>query len=595
VTTALPPPGNAGATTPRFAIRGLKVNLPWASYRQHRSLALHADTMREPAYWESLLDFMADCRLNLLSLWALHPFHYMIELPEYPEARVYSPEELQQWQTLWRRVFSMARQRGIQSYVFFWNIFVSPAFARAHQVASYCLDWHHIGAGDRSELVKDYNRACVRTLIDTYDELDGLGFAMSERMGGMTPEARAAWVEAVTIAGINDARRPVDVCLRVPHSAGLDNGGSINRQTESLGRALLERVRIRGRLWTEVKFNWSHGHSTPRLRKIHGGTPSDALWNPPPEKYAIAWMVRNEDFFVLRWADPDFVRQHIRLNGRPGVCGYLIGSECHIPAKDYISRPGAAAAAPKYAFDRHWLFYQVWGRLLHDPDTPDQQFVELIDQRHGRGVGAWLLPALKLASRVPLWIATFLNFTWDHTLYAEGFLNQQGLVTVDALIDVEPIEPAWMSVRAFVENNQQPTADPDCLTPAALADLLEHDTRRALQHLAAAPNPTGPLAGEIADVRAWASLGQYFACKLRAAIGLARARRGNNVADRDEAIAWIEKAIAHWRALADTTAPLYQPIPLQILKDRPFSWTDLLPDVEQDLHRIRTALPATPR
>lgn len=571
---------------PRFPIRALKINLPWSSYRQHPSLAIHDRVQRDSAYWLALLDHMAECRFNLLSLWALHPFHYMVDVPGFPEARSFSPEELSNWQKFWREVFAAAHERGIRTYVFFWNIFVSPAFMEAHGVAPYCRDWSYIGQGDRSKIVEDYNRAAIRALIDTYDDLDGLGVAMSERMGGMTPQERAEWIERVVIRGINEARRPVGLCLRVPHSAGLDNGGSTDRASETLGRELLERVRIRGPLWTEIKFNWSHGHSTPHLRKIHGGSPSDVLWNPAPERYQIAWMVRNEDFFVLRWAEPDFIRQHIRINGLPGVCGYFTGSECYIPAADYITRPGRDVSY-RWAFQRQWLFYHVWGRLLHNPDLPDEFFQELIDHRYGQSIGRRLLPALELAGRVPRRIACFLNFTWDHTLYAEGFLNRQGLVRLDALIRATPIEPDWMGIARFVEIGEQVPAG--AVTPLMLAEQSEREALQILSLISDLQGTGAELVEELADLRAWASLGRFFGQMLLAGVELARVLRGLGENHREQAVRYAQRALDHWKELADNTQARYNPIPLQILGERLFSWNDLTKEVSDNVRIAQKA------
>ncbi len=581
--------------TSRFRIRALKVNLPWASYRQHRSLHLHDAAQRDPDFWLALLDHLAESRFNMLTLWAQHPFHYMVDVPEFPEARSMPIAELERWQELWRTVFAGAHDRGIQAHVFFWNIFVSPAFADAHGVAPYCRDWHHIGDGDQSSIVRDYNRAAVRTLIDTYDDLDGIGVAMSERMGGMTPGERGAWIEEVIVAGMNDAQRPAALCLRVPHSAGKENIGTMDRAAESFGRELLERVRAPGRLWTEVKFNWSHGHSSPHLRKIHGGPSSDLMWNPPPAGYEVAWMVRNEDFFVLRWAEPDFIREHIRENGLPGVGGYVTGSECHIPAADYITHPDSDARYA-WAFERQWLFYQVWGRLLHDPLTPDGRFEALINRRYGEGVGAVLLPALRLASRVPLRIATFLNFTWDHTLYAEGMLNRTGVVTVDQLIDATPLEPGWMSVRRFVELGEPASVDAGRVTPLTIADRSEREADEALEQIAALGEPAGRLGDEVADVRAWAHLGLHFSNLLRAAIELARFDTSGREADRGEAVRLASRALAEWDRIVTLTERRYRPVPLQILDERPFSWAELRGDVARSIDIARDrATTRTPR
>jgi hypothetical protein len=61
------------------------------------------------------------------------------------------------------------------------------------------------------------------------------------------------------------------------------------------------------------------------------------------------------------------------------VNGYFVGSECYIPARDYItSRPGTSN---QYAFQRQWMYYKNWGRLLFNPEEPDELFKEAFTNR----------------------------------------------------------------------------------------------------------------------------------------------------------------------------------------------------------------------
>ena len=100
---------------------------------------------------------------------------------------------------------------------------------------------------------------------------------------------------------------------RVPFSSGLSSGPGVSADVEKITRAAMEKLgnQFAGPIWVEMKFNWSHGHSTPKLVKVHGGKLGDTYFNPLPTNYRIVWQVRNEDFFALRWGVPDFIRQHI--------------------------------------------------------------------------------------------------------------------------------------------------------------------------------------------------------------------------------------------------------------------------------------------
>src|SRR5688572_10644524 len=243
-----------------------------------------------------------------------------------------------------------------------------------------------------------------------------------------------------------------------------------------------------GPIWTEMNLNLSHGHSTPKLVKVHGGKLGDTYFKPQPTNYKVVWQIRNEDFFALRWGVPDFIRQHIALNGtQPYVGGYFTGSETYIPAFDYFT----ALEHPqwRWAFERQWLFYELWGRLLYDPTTPDSVFAAGFTRRYGPAIGkpggANLLEAFALASNTQLRLASLFDSRWDFTLYSEGFLALQGEYTnyigVDALISQPTMDPDYVGVAEYVRTKLAGDAlAPKRVTPAALADALEADCRHAL-------------------------------------------------------------------------------------------------------------------
>ena len=55
----------------------------------------------------------------------------MVRPTEFPEACDLSDGELARWRTLWKGIFAHAHARGMKVQMFTWNIFVSPAFAKA--------------------------------------------------------------------------------------------------------------------------------------------------------------------------------------------------------------------------------------------------------------------------------------------------------------------------------------------------------------------------------------------------------------------------------------------------------------------------------
>lgn len=331
----------ASHARPHLPFRAIKFNLPWDTYRHSYALDQHQETCRDLRFWEAFLDMMAENRFNALTLWNLHPFPFMIRPKNFPEASPFTGQQLAEWQALYRGIFRMARERGIDTYIVNWNIFVSPELAKAHQVALDNLDHKIHATGDTSAIIKRYTRECVTQVLEEYPDLSGLGFTHGEGMWGMTPQQRQDWFGETILEGMRLANRKSKLIHRVPLSANVALGGSTSIDTEQLTRKAMEKLGfLDGPIWAEIKFNWSHAYSSPSLIKVHGGKLSDTYFKPAPTNYRIAWMARNEDIFCLRWGVPDFIRQHIVTNSQAYVGGYFVGSECYIPAKDYFTRPG---------------------------------------------------------------------------------------------------------------------------------------------------------------------------------------------------------------------------------------------------------------
>jgi hypothetical protein len=575
--------------SPRLEFRAIKYNLPWSSYRNSEALSLHTETCRDINYWEAFLDMMAENRFNKLTLWNQHPFSYLVKIEKYPEACSLSDDELVEWEAFWHQLFTMAKDRGIETYLINWNIFVSPDFAKAYGGAEYSIENEYfVEAGDTTELVKDYTRECVKETINKYPNLTGLGITLGEGMGGMTPTEREEWLLESYIEGMRMADRKVKFIHRVPLSANTGSGGSASAEVEHMTRETLDSLKASdGLINIELKFNWSHAHSTPHLAKVHGGELTDAYWNPFPENYRLAWMMRNEDFFMLRWGQTDFIRRHIATNAHDYVNGYFVGSECYLPAKDYFTKlPGTSNT---YAFERQWMYYKNWGRLLYDPAEPENIFEEEFATKFPVN-GKILFASQQMVSKVPLVLASYWNATWDFTLYAEGMLSRKnGRMTVFPIEDIAsktPMDPAYMSVREFLDG-----ATSGKITPIELADSVEAFCSEALQAVEDIDTQKDvDLLYEVSDIQTWANLGLCFANRLRAAVAYQRYMDFNGAEAKTKAIELMEASLDNWKEVVRITTPIYREVPLVHMNSNdkaPFHWSLMQKDLEKEIEGFR--------
>ena len=348
----------------------------------------------------------------------------------------------------------------------------------------------------------------------------------------------------------------------------------------------------------EFKFNWSHAHSSPHLSITHGGRIKDQYWNPPPTNYQMAWMMRNEDFIMLNWGSADFIRSHIATNGQDFVAGYFVGSETYIPAREYRMKEGLAYQW-KYAFEKQWEFYQMWGRLLYNPELPDEFFIKQMELRYGAGIGAKMFEALQLASRMPLALASFYQGTWDFTLYCEGFLNGKQLyrtykeatkafINVEEMITHPTLDARYLNIDEFTNRkiNHRPIKEEE-MTPLELAEEMESNGQKILSlckelDSLATKNHTN-FQIELNDLHAWAHLSKYFSAKLKGGIFLDEARKTQNGEMKQRAIQHLKEGIDHWKNIIEVTSRQYHEVSLLHIKTTKFSWKMFLPQVMKDV------------
>ncbi|MCK5172655.1 MAG: carbohydrate-binding family 6 protein, partial [Planctomycetes bacterium] len=146
------------AQKPYISRRGLKFNIPFDSRGPSyddtgTSAQKNIGVMWEFDFWEQFLDTLAKNRYNVLTLWTCHPYPGIVKLPKYPDIgyddvcvlkggvdtgtdrhfndmdmydssnfRTVKKMSLDDKVAFWTKVFDYAEDRGIDIYVFHWNI-----------------------------------------------------------------------------------------------------------------------------------------------------------------------------------------------------------------------------------------------------------------------------------------------------------------------------------------------------------------------------------------------------------------------------------------------------------------------------------------
>ena len=181
--------------TPYIKQRGIKFNLPLdvrtPTYNKGElpdSERLNVGEMWSREFWRETFDDMARHRYNLISWWSLNPFPSIVKVPEFPsvalndvrttgvdkkEIIVVKKMTIDEKIQFWRDVMQMAKDHGVESYWFTWNVFLGAAEGK-----------DGITENRTAPRSIEYFRASVRETIKTYPLLAGFGITAGEGMPG---------------------------------------------------------------------------------------------------------------------------------------------------------------------------------------------------------------------------------------------------------------------------------------------------------------------------------------------------------------------------------------------------------------------------
>ena len=361
---------------PYITKRGLKFNIPLDDRTPSfddggASANTNRDDVWDLTFWEEYFDVLARQRYNVLSLWNKHPFPSLVNVPGYEdislkgvldkEGNVINNWTIEEKTKFWNQVIDLAENRGIEVWPVVWNVELQMADGK-----------YGITREKGNQPAKDYLRKAVTQLFIDYPKLAGIGVTAGEKMNEYTDSEKEQWVWDTYGEGVMDAKKLFpDRNIRFVHRHWLTDWKEINSRFSKLPDGFeLALKYAQARLYSHTKPSWA----TTQLAGI-------------PKDMATWWNLRNDDIFVQRWGDPDYVKDYI-LNfpheSKPCAespcltAGYVMGSDRFFWARESMSKnphtpaqasqtdaaevPGPPAA--KADTDISWIEKERHGRIV---------------------------------------------------------------------------------------------------------------------------------------------------------------------------------------------------------------------------------------
>lgn len=562
---------------PHIAKRGIKFNIPLdlrtPSYTDPSdSGQANIPEVWEKDFWIDYLDSMARYRYNVLSLWSLHPFPSLVKVPEFPEVALNDvwrtraklddnfgfsgvgfvrPEMLVDHEVVkkmtidekiefWRWVMQQAADRGIQMYIFTWNMFTYGADGK-----------HGITDDMENEITKKYFRAAIRETVKTYPLLAGMGITAGEGMPHkMDPKTKEAWLWETYGEGVRDAlKEEPDRNFNMIHRFHWTAQGDILEVFKDYP----------GTFDFSFKYSVAHMYSITKPPFIQ-----PLLENMAPKMRT--WLtVRNDDIYTFRFGDVAYAREYILNIPPPGkIAGFYMGPDGYTWGRDFLERNPAPGKRP-LVMDKQWYSFMMWGRLAYDPSLPDSHFEMALAARHPKASSSHLFRGLHGAAQVMPLTTRFFWGDIDLKWYPEACLSHRK-------------SKGFYTVRHFMEGITMPGSNVLCIrdwrkhlaegkpmeqtTPLEIAASLEgaaSETFAALEALREAAKNDPELQKNIIDCESLALLGRYYSSKIRGSCALALYDANAGKFDHEAALRHLTEAHSHWKKYASIRDAHYLP------------------------------------
>jgi hypothetical protein len=544
---------------PHLKRRGVKFNIPLdrksPTYFYNSQGTSHKEAIRhvwDLGFWTTWFDEMARHRYNVLSLWSPHPFTSMLKMADYPDVAIQGVEgfdaagkpaavnamTIDEKIAFWRKVMLYGRERGFEIYFCTWNIFLSTAEGK-----------YGLTDSPRNEKTRAYLRTCVTQFLETFPDLAGLGITVGEKMGKIDEKEKEAW------AWDTYGRGMMDYAKAHPER----NLAFIHRQHQGGLEDMLEVFAPLGklpnvRLDLSFKYSEAHAHAAVKPGYWDRKNIAEGL-----DRHGLkSWLtVRNDDFYFLHWADPQFVRDYVRNFPAVGkyVDSFYIGADGWVFTRDFVSKDPYYKSRNALGIQKTWLQQKLWGRISYNPDVPDDLFKRHLAHRFPGVEAERLFQAWTQASRAVQKANEQVTGSWslDFHWWPEGWTSEDGFRTLAETREARPMRGSPLA--DFKETARGGVGEKvSALRNAETIERLAGDALAILPTLE--PGADVELKLTLGDLEALAQLALYSAHKFRAAVLLEQKKT-------EEARDSIGRAYGHWEKYTTIMSGLYRGVDLQ--------------------------------
>ena len=521
------------------------------------------------AYWARYLDMLAQNRFNSLVVifgyengGFLAPcYPYFFDVPEFPEVRMVGLTREQQQRNLaaLNRLIQMAHDRGLKFTAGIWDHIYRggvqgggiPGADEAARKPVPGLVW-----GVTGENLVPYTKAALASFVKRVPTVDAIQFRMHDESGLKPSEQEAFWHDVFQMMRQTAPKLRLDL-----RAKGLPD--SVIQSATEAGVPF----RITTKYWMEqmgLPFHPTHINKENQFDRRHSY--ADLLRYP--QRYKLHWRLWNGGTArVLLWGDPDYARRFAESTRLYDGDGFEVNEPLctKMEAQPHEAKPfdllTPAHRYYDYEFERYWHFFQVFGRVGYNPNTPPEVWQREFEKRFGPEAAPFVEKGLHQASWVlPRIVASC--YPYSAFPMTRGWAEKQRLGDLPAYAkaegsDIQQFASFDEEARMLLEGDETAKTRPGensrwfAQTAVDISAQVAEAGKRIGSHRNREFDST------ITDLKILANLALFHSRRIPAAVSFRLFERTKEPKALDDAIAAEREAVEAWRQLVVAAGDFY--------------------------------------
>ena len=518
-------------------------------------------------YWARYFDMLARDRFNTFVLifgyenagYFAPAYPYFFDVEGFPDVRVVSLTKEQQAKNLktLNRLIGMARERGLDFTVGLWDhIYRGGVQSGGVKEAEPGKLRPGIVTGLTEGDLMTYHRAALAKFLKLVPNLHAVQFRMHGESGLKKEEMPKFWQGIYQVMKEQGPNVIFDARIKDFPDSLID-----------LALDMGVKIRLNTKYWAEqmgLPFHPTHINEQDQNDRRHGY--ADLLRYP--QRYNFQWQLWSGGTTrVLLWGDPEYARRFAESTHIYDGSGFEVNEmlATKMASQPHDMKP-FELLRPQYRyydweFERYWHFFQVFGRVGYNPNTPPEVWQKEFERRFGKEAGPLVQQALHRASLI-LPMAQAYNFPYNRFPTTRGWVEKQRREDLPAYAKAEPSDTEQFlsmeeAARNILEGKDSAKRHPLKTSQwfrqmsSEILDLVDQAEKRAGNDRNKEFNST------IVDLKILADLALYHSRRIHAGLSYALFNQSQDVTALEDAIAHEGRAIEAWEQLVAAAGDVY--------------------------------------